>query len=217
MSSKILTGDAAKSAVAINWSKRGSMYESQPDQPSPEGCSRASNGQRSSDPALDALIAEAKQAGRAEAEATLRTQISGQFDAINLRLARSIEELSSHQAVLRRDAEQDVVKLAIAIARKVLYREISVDPEALLGLVKVALEKIEAREIHRVRVHPDQTRGVEHALQSIGAPRQIEVYGDPGLEHGAAIFETSRGSLDVSVETQLREIERGFADLVVRR
>jgi flagellar assembly protein FliH len=40
---------------------------------------------------------------------------------------------------------------------------------------------------------------------------------DPGLERGAAVLETARGELDASIETQLAEIERGFADLVEGR
>ena len=44
--------------------------------------------------------------------------------------------------------------LALAIARRILHRELTVAPEALLGLVKAALEKIGGREIHRVRVSP---------------------------------------------------------------
>ena len=51
---------------------------------------------------------------------------------------------------------------------------------------------------------------------SMGLPRRVEVIGDPGLERGAAILDSSRGALDASVETQLAEIERGFADLVRR-
>jgi len=53
-------------------------------------------------------------------------------------------------------------------------------------------------------------------LEKMGPPKRIEVTGDPGLDRGAAILESSRGALDMSVDTQLAEIERGFADLVRR-
>ena len=42
---------------------------------------------------------------------------------------------------------------------------------------------------------------------------QREIASDPGLPVGAVIFETTRGSLDMGLETQLKEIERGFADI----
>jgi flagellar assembly protein FliH len=115
---------------------------------------------------------------------------------------------------LRHEAEEDVVALAIAIARRVLHREITMDPEALLGLAKAALEKIDVRELHRVRMHPQSAPLLQEYLEKIGLPRRVEVFADPGLERGAVILETGRGTLDASVESQLVEIERGFADMV---
>ena len=37
------------------------------------------------------------------------------------------------------------------------------------------------------------------------------------LTQGSAVFETSRGELDASVDTQLAEIERGLTDVLERR
>jgi flagellar assembly protein FliH len=50
----------------------------------------------------------------------------------------------------------------------------------------------------------------------MGLPQRVELIADPGLERGSVILDSSRGALDVSVESQLAEIERGFADLVRR-
>ena len=106
------------------------------------------------------------------------------------------------------------MRLALAIARRILRRELSVDPESLLGLLKAGLEKIESAETHRVRVHPEHASILRGLLE--GAARPIQVAADPGLPVGAVIFETSRGSVDVGMETQLKEIERGFVDLYPR-
>lgn len=138
------------------------------------------------------------------------------MDAMNQRMARTIEELSGLRQRYRHEAEEDVVALALAIARRVLHRELTVAPDALLGLVKVALEKIEAREVHRVRIRPEDAPIVKQYLEKMGLPQRVEVIADPGLERGAAILDSSRGALDASVETQLAEVERGLADLVRR-
>jgi flagellar biosynthesis/type III secretory pathway protein FliH len=55
---------------------------------------------------------------------------------------------------------------------------------------------------------------VTRYLAEIGAPQKIEVVADPSLEKGSVIFETGRGSLDASVDTQLVEIQRGLTDLI---
>jgi flagellar assembly protein FliH len=58
---------------------------------------------------------------------------------------------------------------------------------------------------------------MQSVLASLNLPSRVEVAGDPGLERGSVVLDTARGSLDSSVETQLQEIERGFADLVRRQ
>ena len=133
---------------------------------------------------------------------------------MQLKLARSIEELTGSRLRYRREAEQDVVALALAVARRILHRELTVSPEALLGLVKVALDKMEAREVHQVRVSRQDAAMVRQFFEQMGLPQRVEVIADAGLAQGGVTFESARGSLDASVDTQLAEIERGFADLV---
>jgi flagellar assembly protein FliH len=159
-------------------------------------------------------LAEAYRRGLAEGEAAAGRRLAGQVDAKLDQLGRSIEQLAMHRAKIQREAEPELVRLSLAIARRILRRELSVDPEVLQGLLKVGLEKIEASEIHRVRAHPEHVAILRKMLE--GAARQVEVAADPGLPMGAVIFETSRGSIDTGMETQLKEIERGFADLYPR-
>ncbi len=134
-------------------------------------------------------------------------------DALS-RLTRTIEEMSKSKARFRAEVEEDAVKLALAIARKVLNRELTSDPEALAGLARVALDKLNLRELQRVRVHPGDVQTIERMLNASSAPKRVEVIADGTLERGGAIFETDRGRLDASVTTQLGEIERGLTDML---
>ena len=152
--------------------------------------------------------------GHQDGAAAAQKEAAAQVQAVMERLARSIDEITGMRQRLRHEAEEDVIALAIAIARRVLHREITIDPGALLGLAKAALEKIDIRELHRVRVHNGSAGMLHEFLEKIGLPRRVEVVADPALERGAIILETGRGMLDASVETQLVEIERGFADMV---
>jgi flagellar assembly protein FliH len=144
-------------------------------------------------------------------------QVRAQLEPVLARLARTIDDLAAGRENARHEADHDIVKLAVAVARRILHRELTVDPGALLGVVKAALEKVDARELHRVLVHPDDQAGVAAALAALGSPRRVEVAGEASLERGAVILEATRGTLDASIETQLQEIERGFADLFARR
>jgi len=181
----------------------------------PHASEGGSRNSRSGDD-TEQKIRAAHQQGVNEGQASARQELGAQLEAIHLRTARAIEEMSGMRQRFRQEAEEDVVALALAIAKRILHRELTVAPDALLGLVKAALEKIEAREVHTVRIRPEDAAMVKQFLEKMGLPQRIEVLSDPGLERGAAILDSKRGALDASVETQLAEIERGLADLVRR-
>jgi flagellar assembly protein FliH len=161
---------------------------------------------------LDQRIQEAHAAGFREGEAAGRSHAAASLQPVIERLSATIQEIAGLRARMRREAEADLLRLAAAIARRVLRREIAVDPDAMHGLVLGALEKLQSQEISRVRVHPQHAALVSACLRQMVAGSPVEVIPDPSREPGAVIFETERGNLDASVESQLREIERGLAD-----
>ena len=217
MSSKLhRSGDVATEPVtwrrvpSLDALPEGGVFPSAGYTPAPSGpVSHAGS-------ALEQHLQEAYQQGFQNGQNAAQQELGGQIDAMATRLARTIEEVSGLRQRYRHEAEEDVIALAMAIARRILHRELTVDPDALLGLLKAALEKIAVREVHRVRVRPEDAPLVQQHLDKMGLPQRVELIVDPGLERGAIILDSSRGALDVSVETQLAEIERGFADLVRR-
>jgi flagellar assembly protein FliH len=163
---------------------------------------------------IEQRVAAARQQGFEQGQAAATQSLAGQVEAMQLKLARSIEELTGSRLRYRRQAEQDVVALALAVARRILHREMTVAPEALLGLVKAALDKMEAREVHQVRVSRGDAAMLRQFFEQMGLPQRVEVIPDADLAPGSVLIESSRGLLDASVDTQLAEIDRGFADLV---
>jgi flagellar assembly protein FliH len=157
-------------------------------------------------------VREAHAAGLKEGEAVGRNRAAAELQPVIERLARAIEEISGLRGRLRKEAEGDMVKLSLAIARRVLRRELALDPEAVHGLVLAALEKLQAHEICRVKVHPSLAAAVTTCLQKALSPAVVEVVADGTREPGTVIFETARGNLDASVESQFQEIERGLTD-----
>jgi flagellar assembly protein FliH len=157
-------------------------------------------------------VREAHAAGAREGELSGRNRASAELQPVVERLTRSIQEIATLRARLRREAEADVVQLALAIGRRVIRRELVADPDALRGLVMSALEKLQGQEVSRVKVHPSHLAMVKSCLQQAMQTGLIEVLSDPSREVGSVIFETTRGNLDASVESQLQEIERGLTD-----
>lgn len=210
MSTRVLAGQAGGLAQPIAWRRLG-----------PSGSVQAAPEARLQE--LQARLLElenqarqreeqAGQAGFRKGQAAGAQQASASLELVVARLARTIEELSAQRRRLRREAEEDVVRLALAIGRRILHRELTIDPEALLGVVKAALTKLERHELIRVRVHPADLLMVRQHFEQLDLPGPVEVLADAALERGAVLFETSRGNLDASLDTQLLEIQRGLSD-----
>jgi flagellar assembly protein FliH len=153
-------------------------------------------------------VREAREMGNKEGDTAARNQLQPVLD----KLARSIQEIGDLRAKLRHEAEGDLLKLALAIARKILHRELSADPESIAGLIRVAVEKIRMQEILRVRIHPQHHVAVQQVLARLSTGAPIEIYPDRTMQLGGVVVETTRGEFDASVDLQLSEIERGLTD-----
>ena len=164
------------------------------------------------DAAIELRVRQAHESGFREGEAAARQRTESQVREAVEKLAATVVEVAATRSDAIRRAEADMVRLSIEIARRILHRELSLDTSALESLIRAALEKLRSQEIYRVRVHPDQEQLVRACLQQIGRSPEVEVVGDASQSRGGAVFEISRGTLDASVETQLREIEHGLAD-----
>ena len=211
MSSKILRPEDPRSTAPLKWRHVGSpevkpaaaAEPPQPDWPARLAALEAQCEQR---------VRDARGEGLREGESAGRDRAAAEMQPVIERLSRSIDELAGLRPHLRKEAETDIVKLALAVARRILRREIAVDPEALTGLVLAALGKLQGLEICRARTHPAQAKLIAECLRRLAPASAVEVIADSSAEPGAVVFETQRGNLDASVETQLQEIERGLAD-----
>lgn len=215
MSSSILTDENVK-ATPMMWRHVDEAAEpaapAKPEEPAPPPPPDCSAQIAQVEQQWQAKVRDAQAAGFREGEATGRKRAAESLQPVLDKLAQATADIAGLKPRLRQDAEADIVKLALAISRRILRREVAVDPEALRGLLRAALDRLQGQEIARVRVHPSQADLFRASLQSASAGRTVEVVADPLRDPGDAVFETQHGNLDASVESQLQEIERGLAD-----
>jgi flagellar assembly protein FliH len=166
--------------------------------------------------AMESQLRQAHARGLEEGMKAGRESASAELQPVMERLLRSCSEVAGMRARIRKETESDIVTLTVAIARRVLRRELAVDPEAIHGVVKAALEKVQSKEICSIKTHPDHTAQVRTFFEKAGLSAGIEIAADASLSPGGLVIETKRGNLDASVETQLKEIERGFTDKLGR-
>lgn len=209
MSSRVYPPDDARETAPMPWREIGQTGISVVTAAGPPGAA--------SQPDWERRVAEAHAAGAREGEASGRANAAAELQLVIQRLTRSIDELANLRPRLRREAEADTLRLSLAIARRVLRRELAVDPDAMHGIIIAALEKLQGQEICRVKAHPSVAPLVKASLQQMAGGPGVEVIPDPSREPGAVVFETERGNLDASIDSQLDEIERGLADRLRRQ
>jgi flagellar assembly protein FliH len=117
--------------------------------------------------------------------------------------------------------EHEVVKLALAVAARILRREVQMDPLLLTSAVRMALGQLSKSAEVRLRVPPTDFDFWSDAMAHIPniAPRPEVLVGE-GMTTGECVVETEIGTVDLGVDAQLAEIERslfGGATLTAER
>lgn len=131
-------------------------------------------------------------------------------------IARTCQQFAQERTRYFASVEEEIVRLSLAVAGRILHREAGIDPLLLRGAVRVALEKVQGSETAVLRVPTEQAEDWQRILRE--AHREdVRVVGDGRLEAGDGVLETSVGRVDLGVKAQLEEIEKGFFDLLQQR
>ncbi len=167
---------------------------------------------------MQAREEQARHSGLEEGEARVRASFEGALAVERSGLAAALSEFAKGRQAYYQKIEDEVVRLVLSIARKVLHRESQLDPMLLTGVVRVALEKMASGAVVELRVPPTQVDAWRAAIRSISPHNlHIEISGDESLRGPRCLIVTEMGRTDASLEAQLGEIERGFLDLLSQR
>jgi flagellar assembly protein FliH len=109
--------------------------------------------------------------------------------------------------------EPEVVRLALAVAARILRREAQMDPLMLTGAVRVAFGQLSKSTTVRLHVpQADLELWSEAMAHMPNLSVRPEVQPGEGMRTGECVVETEIGSVDLGIRAQLDEIERGFFD-----
>ena len=154
---------------------------------------------------------EGRQAERQVHEAARAAEAEQQKRQLGALVARFTEESERYL----RDVEHEVVKLALAVASRILRREAQMDPLLLTGAVRVALGQLAASSEVRLLVPAAELELWQEAIAHLPhLAMKPQVTAGEGMRLGDCRIESHVGKVDLGVRAQLAEIERGFFDRV---
>jgi flagellar assembly protein FliH len=193
-----------------------------PHDPSVAGLQVPGGRKSESDPSKVAQAADreahARAMGRQQGELESRTKFEEQLGRERSAVAAALTDFARDRAAYYQKIEEEAVRLALSIARKILHREAQVDPLLLMGIVRVALERIEGATGVVLAVHPQQAADWRRYLAAhMDAGAVPEIVEDAALPPDRCTLRTSMGTAELGLEVQLKEIEQGLMDLLAAR
>jgi len=157
---------------------------------------------------LDAQYRSGMEDGREQAERGL----GNVFKA----LRQSVADLDGLRDKVFRESEEDLLKLAIMIARKIIQQEISLHPQILANIVAATI--VDCSEIERINIRLNPTDYTVVAadrhgfLGNLCPDTHVSLSPDETISQGGCIVDTTTGTVDARIETQLDEIFRRFME-----
>jgi len=161
--------------------------------------------------AVEAARKQGFQEGLAQAGAATAQGIEQERAAMQ----QAVREFAARETEYFRRVEGAAAHLALSIARKILHREAQMDPLLLAGVVRVALDQMQAGSRLVLRTSPESaTSWTEFCAKHLAGERTLEVVADAALKSHQCVLQAEVGTTEISLDAQLQEIESGFFDLL---
>jgi flagellar assembly protein FliH len=148
-------------------------------------------------------LEEGRRTGHQQALDESRAQLQRAFAA----LSSAAQEVDARRIELETAALQDVVKLAVAIARRVVKRQGMIDPQVLAANLEEAMKRVASHSDLRIAIHPEQRAALDAALPRLSltwpALRHVEIVQESTLSPGGCRVFTRDGQIDATLEAQL--------------
>lgn len=114
------------------------------------------------------------------------------------------------------ESRDEILRLAVKIAGKILGRELESNDNAFTDLVMRAMRGIQGESRVQVRVNPSDMKKIQkdrkRLVEEVGQGREIELVEDAKVSEGGCVIETDLGIIDAQLETQLRVLEKALTE-----
>jgi len=131
-------------------------------------------------------------------------------EAMLTRLTETLEQLTTLRNTMIHRTERQMVQLALAIAHRIVQREVSLDRDLVVAMARVALDRLGETARVTVRMNPDDFAVTAQARAAQLAGSNVSVVADARIGRGGCRVESDLGVMDAGVEEQLREVARAL-------
>jgi flagellar assembly protein FliH len=135
------------------------------------------------------------------------------LEAILGRFTESMEEMGRTRQQIISETNRDLVRLAVEISRKLVGREIKIDPEIVVTLIQVALNRLTRNASVTVYLNPEDLVFVQSRLEAspqLFSERDLKLKVKEDLKRGDCVLESPFGNVDGRLSEQFSKVENGL-------
>ena len=111
-----------------------------------------------------------------------------------------------------KNANRDLMDLAFKIAEKIIGKQLEIDPDTIISIVKQAMQTVRQTKQLTIRVHPDDAKRLkaneEELQEALGRQRFLDVVEDRKVQPGGCIIESEIGTVEAQLSTQLERLKK---------
>ncbi len=137
------------------------------------------------------------------------------LESFRRELAALVDRIEKSMSLWYEKAEHGLAELSLEIARRIIGDAVSMDPAAVLHVVRNAMARVEMANKAVIRVNaldlPMLEEKYAEVVASARSVNEVQFVGDDSLSRGSVIIETEEGVVDASVESQALRLFRGEA------
>ncbi|MDZ4164861.1 MAG: FliH/SctL family protein [Smithellaceae bacterium] len=157
---------------------------------------------------IEAIRRKSYEEGYNNRTAVYTKEVSGYIG----RIISIIDELSRLKSVVIKESEEEILRLALAIAKSILRQETKINREYLVPILKEIILDIDKNDGLKIRLNPEDLRYITEVkkdfVQEIEGLRNFVLEEDTSIKLGGVIIETNGGEIDARLEKQIIELEK---------
>ncbi len=164
-----------------------------------------------------ALVDEARQTGRKEGyeEGLKAGRVAA--EALQQEAARVRDDALAQRDSFFAESREELVRLALTVARQVVRQELEQDPSRVLPLVDEALARVRGEDQASLRLAPAAALSLEPRRSELAARHgigELRLVPDANLEAGDVQVQTPAGTVDGRVERQIGALSQTLTRVV---
>ncbi|MDD4625663.1 MAG: FliH/SctL family protein [Syntrophomonas sp.] len=132
---------------------------------------------------------------------------------------RILEEARQNKVQIMKSSEADMVRLVMAVAKKIIGGELETNPQVIINILREGLNYLDNPKNITVYVNPREVEKIFEVMQSesfndIGSNEiPFKVSPDKRVEAGGCTLESDAGSVDARLETRIASVEKAIQEV----